>query len=190
MKRPVVGAVTRGCRPGQGRIVLPDEIVISRAEPADAERFLTLVDALADYEKLDRPDAAARARLVRDAWGDSPRFEAILAQLNGEAVGYAIIFETYSSFLALPTLYLEDLFVTPDARSKGIGTRMLQYLAAEAVRRGCGRMEWIVLDWNELARGVYRRIGAREMTEWVFCRLTGTELTRLAAESVDGRSDA
>ncbi|MBM3458694.1 MAG: GNAT family N-acetyltransferase [Armatimonadetes bacterium] len=157
---------------------------VRRAGPDDADRFLALVEALAEYEQLDPPDRAAQARLVADGFGDSPRFEPYLVDVEGHAVGYAIVFETYSSFLARPTLYLEDLFVLPTARGQGAGGALLRYLAAEAVRRGCGRMEWIVLDWNELARGVYQRIGAQEMEEWRFCRLTGEALQTLAARHV------
>ncbi len=156
------------------------EVVIRRAAPSDAGVFLALVRALAEYEELDPPDADAEQRLIADGFGATPRFESYLAEVSGEVVGYAIVFETYSSFLARPTLYLEDLFVLPTARRQGAGRALLHYLAAEAVRRDCGRMEWIVLHWNELARGVYRRIGAEEMQDWCFCRLSGDALRRMA----------
>ncbi|HEU4752786.1 MAG TPA: GNAT family N-acetyltransferase [Armatimonadota bacterium] len=156
--------------------------VVRRAGREDAGVFLELVCALAEYERLPPPDAEARARLVEHGFGERPRFDAYLVEVEGEAVGYAIVFETYSSFLAQPTLYLEDLFVRPEARGQGAGRALLRHLAAEAVRRGCGRMEWVVLGWNELARNVYRRIGARELEEWRFCRLAGSELQALAAE--------
>jgi GNAT superfamily N-acetyltransferase len=119
---------------------------------------------------------------VEHGFGPQPRFETYLAEIDGDAVGYAIVFETYSTFLARPTLYLEDIFVRPESRRRGAGMALLRHLAREAVARGCGRMEWTVLDWNELAQGVYRKIGARMLDEWRFCRLTGDALYRLAAE--------
>lgn len=152
-------------------------VTVRPATSADADAFLSLVDALADYEKLARPDEAARARLVADAWERTPsRFEAYLAWDDGEAVGYAICFETYSSFLARPTLYIEDLFVTPSARGKGAGRALFDFLQAEAKRKGCGRMEWVCLDWNRLAIDFYARRGAQHLTEWRYYRLDGAAL--------------
>lgn len=154
---------------------------IRRAAAADADTFLSLVDALADYEQLARPDADARARLINDAFERTPpRFDPFLAWIGDTAVGYAIVFETYSSFLARPTLYLEDLFVLPDARRAGVGSAFFEHLAAEAVRRDCGRMEWVVLDWNTLAQDFYRKKGGTHLTEWQYYRLTRDELERLA----------
>jgi GNAT superfamily N-acetyltransferase len=146
-------------------------IAIRPAGPADADTLLELVDALADYEKLRRPDEAARTRLRRDGFGENPRFRAYLGEADGEPVAYAITFHTYSSFLALPTLYLEDLFVLPDARGKGVGSALFRHLVQEAVREGCGRMEWVVLDWNRVAIDFYERQGARRLTEWYTYRL-------------------
>jgi GNAT superfamily N-acetyltransferase len=159
-----------------------DGITIRRAGPEDAETLLELIRALAEYERLPPPDAEARARLLEHGFGPQPQFEAFLAEQGGAAIGYAIVFETYSTFLARPTLYLEDLFVRPEARRQGAGKALLRTLAAEAVARGCGRMEWAVLDWNELARGVYRRAGAAMLDDWRLCRLTGEALRRLAEE--------
>jgi GNAT superfamily N-acetyltransferase len=155
-------------------------ITIRPATPDDADTFLVLVDQLADYEKLDRPSPEARGRLVADAFGPRQRISVFLGELNGTAVSYAIVLETYSSFLALPTLYLEDLFVVPDARRHGIGGAFFRFLAGEAVRRGCGRMEWVVLDWNELAIGFYDKLGARRMTEWYTYRLHAEQLQEIA----------
>jgi GNAT superfamily N-acetyltransferase len=159
---------------------MTDAIHIRPATPADGETFLTLVDALADYEKLGRPTPEARQRLLNDAFGERQRISVFLGELNGRAVGYAIVLETYSSFLALPTLYLEDLFVVPDARRFGMGRAFFKALAAEAVRRGCGRMEWVVLDWNQLAIDFYDKLGARRMTEWYTYRLTAEQLGEIA----------
>lgn len=159
---------------------MSERITIRAATPGDADTFLALVDQLADYEKLDRPSPEARGRLVADAFGPRQRISVFLGELDGTAVSYAIVLETYSSFLALPTLYLEDLFVVPDARRHGIGRAFFRFLAGEAVRRGCGRMEWVVLDWNELAIGFYDRLGARRMTEWYTYRLTAEQLGEIA----------
>jgi GNAT superfamily N-acetyltransferase len=160
---------------------MPDRVHVRPAVPADAETFLSLVDALADYEKLDRPTPEARERLIRDGFGESPRFQAYIAELDGRAVGYAITFETYSSFLALPTLYLEDVFVLPEARRQGVAGAVFRRLASEAMDRGCGRMEWAVLDWNRLAIGFYEKMGARRLSDWYTYRLTGDQLRDIAA---------
>jgi GNAT superfamily N-acetyltransferase len=105
-----------------------------------------------------------------------------MAELDGAAAAYAITFESYSSFLALPTLFLEDLFVLPDARKHGIGRAMFRFLAGEAVRRGCGRMEWVVLDWNQLAIDFYDKLGARHMKDWYLYRLTADQLKEIAGD--------
>jgi GNAT superfamily N-acetyltransferase len=156
-------------------------VTIRPAAAADAESWLALVDALADYEKLDRPRPDARERLVRDAFGPAPRIWVWIAEAEGRAVGYAIVCETYSSFLARPTLYLEDLFILPEARRGGIGRAFFRILAAEALRRGCGRMEWVVLDWNQLAIDFYEGLRARHMKEWYTYRLTAEQLAEIAA---------
>ena len=148
--------------------------------PADVPVLLALIDALADYERLTRPDEEARARLSADAVASSPRFEALLAEVDGQVVGYAIFFPTYSTFLARPTLYLEDLFVRPEARGRGAGAALFAACAAEAVRRGCGRMEWQVLDWNTPSIAFYERRGARRMAAWLPFRLEGDTLLAAA----------
>ncbi len=150
---------------------------------ADVPALLALVDALADYEHLPRPDKGARERLSRDAVAVPPRFEALLVDLDGATVGYAIYFETYSTFLARPTLYLEDLFVRPEARGRGAGAALFQACAREAVRRGCGRMEWQVLAWNELALGFYARWEAQPLDDWRPFRLTGEALRRAGEQA-------
>ncbi|MDZ7342896.1 MAG: GNAT family N-acetyltransferase [candidate division KSB1 bacterium] len=155
---------------------MADSILIRRAVREDAPILLDLIEALADYEKLPRPTPEARERLIRDGFGERPRFEAFLAELGGQTVGYAFIFETYSSFLALPTLYLEDIFVMPQARRQGVGKALFEFCAGEAARRGCGRMEWVVLDWNKPAIDFYRRYGAQALREWCLFRLTAEQL--------------
>lgn len=155
-------------------------ITVRRAERADAEIVLSLIDALADYERLDRPDPEARERLVADGFERTPpRFEAFLAEEDGTPVGYALVFETYSTFLARPTLYIEDIFVIPEARGRGAGSALFAHLAEESLRRGCGRMEWVVLDWNRLALDFYERRGATRLREWQTYRLTQDDLARL-----------
>ena len=160
---------------------MPHAVTVRPATPADGDTWLALVDALADYEKLDRPTPEARARLLNDAFGPEPhRIWVYMAEVGDRTVAYAITCETYSSFLALPTLYLEDIFVLPDARRDGVGRTMIRYLAGEAVRRGCGRMEWVVLDWNQLAIDFYDKLGARRMTEWYTYRLTSEQLRQIS----------
>ena len=159
------------------------DLRIRRATGTDAGDLLGLIDRLADYERLARPDPEARERLVRDAFGDRPRFDAYLADLDGEAVAYALVFESYSSFLALPTLYLEDIFVLPERRRYGIGKALLAFLAGEALRRGCGRMEWMVLTWNEPALRFYDALGARRLDDWVTYRFQREDLERLVGRA-------
>jgi GNAT superfamily N-acetyltransferase len=146
--------------------------VVRRAVADDAQAILTLVEALADYEKLTPPAPDARERLVADLFGPKPRIECWLAFLDGYPVGYAFTFETYSSFLALPTLYLEDLFVIPEYRGRRAGYALFTTVLEEAKRRGCGRMEWSVLDWNRLAIDFYQRLGGVHMQNWQLYRIT------------------
>jgi len=134
--------------------------------------FVDLINALADYEELDRPDGAAIARLRVDAFGERPRFEAFVAYLDDVPVGYAICFETYSSFLAKPTMYLEDLFVLEGKREHGVGSALFDHVLKMARDRGCGRMEWQVLDWNMLARDFYHHREAQWMKQWLPYRIT------------------
>lgn len=154
-------------------------LFIKKLSEEDFEAFFSLIVALADYEKLTPPDLDAKARLKRDAFSARPKFEAYLAFLNGAPVGYAIIFETYSSFLAKPTLYLEDLFVLPSARKQKVGFGLFKFLIKLAVERGCGRMEWQVLNWNQLAIDFYERLGATHQQNWLPYRLTEEQLSNL-----------
>jgi GNAT superfamily N-acetyltransferase len=149
---------------------------------SDIDTFLDLIDALADYERLPRPEADARRRLTDDALADPPRFSVLLAEADAQVVGYAVYFFTYSTFLAWPTLYLEDLFVTPAARGKGAGLALFRACAAEAVRNGCGRMEWQVLTWNRPSIDFYERLGARRLEDWHPFRLDQAGLAALIAQ--------
>lgn len=147
-----------------------------------AAAFCRLVVALAEFEQLPPPDEAAQARLVEDALGEKPRIEVWLAFVNEDAepCGYMVLVETYSSFLALPTLYLEDLFVLPERRKGGVGGTLLKKVVSLAHERGCGRVEWTALDWNVNAQQVYeQRIGAKRMSEWFLYRMTREDMQRL-----------
>ncbi len=155
---------------------MQDDLSLRPIGADDIPAFLDLIDALADYERLPRPDADARQRLGVDALAQPPRFEVQLAEVDGKTAGYALYFMTYSSFLARPTLYLEDLFVRPDVRGRGAGAALFRWCAAEAVRRGCGRMDWQVLAWNAPSIAFYERQGARSLTEWLSYRLDGEAL--------------
>ena len=145
--------------------------VVRKAVASDASAILALIDALADYEKLARPTAEARERLTNDLFGPKPRIECFVAFMDGYPVGYAIVLETYSSFLALPTLFLEDLFVLEEYRKRRVGRALFETVLEEARRRGCGRLDWNVLDWNQVAIDFYRRLGAKHMAEWDLYRI-------------------
>jgi GNAT superfamily N-acetyltransferase len=159
--------------------------VIRAARPEDGPAYIELVRGLAAFERLEPPDDAAAARLLEHAFGPRPRYELLVVELDSRLVGYAVFFETYSTFRALPSLFLEDLFVHEAARGRGIGKALLTTLAQQAAQRGCGRVEWSVLDWNVHAQSFYRSLGARILTEWHLCRLDGDALLSLA-----GRRDA
>ena len=156
-----------------------------RIEPAterDIPLILEFVQGLAEYEKhLDRVEAT-EDRIRKTLFGAEPAAQVVFAYDNDTPVGYAIFFYTYSSFVALPGIYLEDLFVKPEARGKSVGRELLRYLARVAKEKGCSRIEWAVLNWNEPAIGFYKKLGAVPMDEWDVYRLSGTELDRLAAE--------
>ncbi len=136
---------------------------------SDAKAFTDLVKGLAKYEKLKPPSPAACRRIVADI---GPRIRVLLCESEGKSVGYAIYFFTYSSFLARPTLYLEDLFILPEHRRGGAGAKFFAALLREARRAHCGRMEWMVLDWNAPAHRFYEKLGARRLREWVPYRMS------------------
>jgi GNAT superfamily N-acetyltransferase len=121
--------------------------------------------------------------LARNLFGERRMAEVVIAEVVGEAVGFALFFHNFSTFLGQPGIYLEDLFVRPEARGRDVGTQLLAFLARLAVERGCGRLEWAVLDWNESAIGFYRRLGARTLADWSVLRLSGDALVDLAERS-------
>lgn len=156
-------------------------LTIRKAGGADADLVLRFIQALAEYEKLKGPDAAGEERIRRFGWGERPRFEVLLAFEDQTPVGFALYFYQFSTFEARPTLYLEDLFVYPEHRGSGYGKALLAALAREAVAHECGRMDWMVLDWNQPAIDFYKRLGTEVMTEWRLCRLKGAAIEALAA---------
>ena len=166
-------------RRGRGAPAAP-RFNIRRGRPDDAATIVRLIRGLAEYERLAHQVEATIGRVRRHGFGRRPYFETLICRRGGRAVGFALYFFTYSTFLGRPSLYLEDLFVLPEERGNGAGRALLRALAKVAVRRGCGRMEWTVLDWNRPAIGFYRRLGAKLHTEWVLTRLTGVPLRRLA----------
>ncbi len=155
---------------------------IDRATPEDIPLLLELIGDLAEYEKLRHEAVATAAGLHAALFGPERVAYAVIARMDGDAAGFALYFYNFSTFLGRPGLYLEDLFVRPNWRRHGIGRALLVELARIAVARGCGRMEWAVLDWNEMARRVYRAAGAVPLEEWTIFRLTGAPLTALAGE--------
>jgi GNAT superfamily N-acetyltransferase len=153
---------------------------IRAATPADVPQILAFIRGLADYEKLSADVTATEEKLHATLFGARPAAECVLAFADGAPAGFAIFFTNYSTFLAQPGLYLEDLFVSPGFRGRGIGKAILLHLARLANERGCGRMEWAVLDWNEPAIAFYESLGARRLREWQICRLTGAALQQYA----------
>ena len=151
------------------------------AQPADVPLILQFIRGLAEYERLADSVVANEALLTETLFGERPYAEVLIAEWSGAPAGFALFFHNYSTFLARPGIYLEDLFVDPAHRGRGIGKALLVRLAQLAVERNCGRLEWSVLDWNEPAIGFYRRLGAIAMDEWTTNRVTGEALERLAA---------
>ena len=154
---------------------------LRQANVGDVPTIASLIRELAAYEKLLDRVSLDEERLGRHLFGDRPYAEVVLAEVDGEATGFALFFHNYSTFLGRPGIYLEDLFVRPEQRGGGVGRALLTHLARLALDRGCGRLEWSVLDWNEPAIGFYRRLGATANSEWTGYRLEGEALERLAA---------
>lgn len=156
---------------------------IEGATESDVPLILSFIKELAEYERLSHEVSATVERLRANLFGERPVAEAIIGYERDEAVAFALFFHNFSTFLAQPGLYLEDLFVQPHARGRGYGRAMLSHLARLAVARGCGRMEWAVLDWNEPAIRFYRNLRAQPMDEWTTFRLTGDSLRQLASRT-------
>jgi GNAT superfamily N-acetyltransferase len=160
-----------------------DPAAVREARPEDVPLLLELFRELAEYERLEHELHATEERVREALFGDRPAAEALIAERGPEVAGYALFFPTFSSFLAVQGVWLEDLFVRPAHRKGGVGSALLAAVAARVRERGGERLEWAALDWNELALGFYRRIGAQTMNEWITHRLVGEELTRLAGEA-------
>jgi len=146
-------------------------VVIRAARREDGAAIVALIEALAEFEHLPGPSDEAKTRLVEHGFGARPWFESLVAEEDGAVVAYAIFLTTYSTFVAKPTLFLEDLFVHPRVRRRGIGTALMQRLRALAVERDCGRFEWTVLDWNAGAQAFYAKLGAERLDAWRICRV-------------------
>jgi GNAT superfamily N-acetyltransferase len=159
---------------------VPMPCSLRSATAADVPLILDLIRGLAVYEKLAHEVVATEDALRRTLFGSPPAAQVVIAEVDGQPAGFALYFFNYSTFLAKPGLYLEDLFVKPEFRGGGTGKALLLHLAKIANARGCGRMEWSVLDWNEPAIKFYEALGARRMKEWQICRLTGPALTQYA----------
>lgn len=157
-------------------------IVIRPAVREDTGRILAFIRELAEYEKLAHEAVADEAGLAQQLFGPTPRAEVLIAEVDGEAAGFALFFHNFSTFVGKPGLYLEDLFVRPQYRGFGLGKRLMVRLAKIARDRDCGRFEWSVLDWNTPAIDFYRTLGAVGMDEWTGQRVTGDALTALAAQ--------
>jgi len=159
---------------------------IRPAAPADSATLFRLIAALAEYEKLTHLVEATPEKIQNALFGDRPHAEAVLVEVETDggrqAVGFALFFHNFSTFLAKPGLYLEDLFVEPAWRGHGLGKALLRHLAGIALARGCGRFEWSVLDWNQPSIDFYEAMGADVMPDWRICRVTGDALTKLGGQ--------
>jgi GNAT superfamily N-acetyltransferase len=158
-------------------------ISIRPATSSDVATILGFIRSLAEYEKLSHACIATENLLREHLFGPKPAAEVLIATLDEKSVGFALFFPTFSTFLAKPGIYLEDLFVLPGARGRGVGKALLIEVARIAVNRECGRLEWAVLDWNEPAIGFYKSIGAVPLDDWTTYRLTGETLSRVAGRT-------
>ena len=150
-------------------------------QPADVSTIFNLIRGLAEYERLSHEVVGTEKLLHEHLFGSKRYVEVLLAEADGRAVGFALFFHNYSTFLTRPGIYLEDLFVLPEERGRGYGKALLTALGRLAVERGCGRLEWSVLDWNEPSIQFYRSLGAIGLDEWTINRVTGEALTRMAS---------
>ena len=155
-------------------------VTIRTAQPADVPEILNFIRALGEYEHLSAEVVATEEALHATLFGEHPYAEVVIADCDRVAAGFALYFHSYSTFLAQPGIYLEDLFVYPAYRRRGVGKALLRHLAGLTLTRGCGRLEWSALDWNRLAIDIYLQLGAEAMSEWSTYRLTGRALKRLA----------
>jgi GNAT superfamily N-acetyltransferase len=155
------------------------DLQIRSATPEDIPQILAFIRELAEYERAPEQAIAKGEDLMRDGWGKEPKFRVVIAEWQGTPAGFALFFYNYSTWQGQPGLYLEDLFVRPAFRGKGIGKALLLHLAQIAVRENCGRFQWQVLDWNTPAIDFYKSLGARVLDEWLTMRVEGEALERL-----------
>jgi GNAT superfamily N-acetyltransferase len=159
------------------------DISVRAPTPGEMPQVLAFIRELARYERLEHQVVASEADLAAALCGERPYAEVVFGCLDGVPVGFALFFHNFSTFLGKPGIYLEDLFVRPEARGRGVGERLLAWLARTALERGCARLDWAVLDWNEPSIGFYRRLGATAQDAWTGYRLTGAALAALAARA-------
>jgi GNAT superfamily N-acetyltransferase len=180
--KPAPGGARTRAEPGEGLKTEKTNMRfrIRRGTARDIPAILKMIQGLAEYERLTHEVSATAARLRRHGFGSKPYFETLICTRGRTVVGFALYYFTYSTFLARPTLYVEDLYVLPEERGKGAGKILLSAMARVARGCGCGRMEWAVLDFNRPAIQFYKRIGAKLRKEWILTRLTGVQLRRLA----------
>ena len=164
-------------------------VIVRPANRADLPLIATLIRDLAAYEKLAHEVRFDEVSLGKHLFGSHPMAEVLIGEVAGEAQGFALFFHNFSTFEGAPGIYLEDLYVRPEARGAGLGKALLAHLAATAVQRGCKRLEWSVLDWNAPSIGFYKNLGARMMDEWTIMRVDGAALQQLGAEQL-GAGDA
>ena len=157
---------------------MPTSLNLRPATAEDVPTLFRLIRALAEYENLAHAVTGSEAALRQHLFGDRPYAEAVLAEMDGQAAGYALFFYNYSTFLTQPGLYLEDLFVLPEYRRRGIATALLSHLVERAIAEDCGRLEWSVLDWNASAITFYKKMGAEVLPDWRICRVAGEALHR------------
>lgn len=162
------------------RQALSAQVEIRAAEPADVELILSLVMRLAEYERAPDQVKGSPTLLADALFGETPSAEAVIAELDEEPVGFALFYRTFSTWECRPGIWLEDLYVPPEHRRNGVGGALLAHVAAVAVRRGCTRLEWAVLDWNEPALGFYRKLGAKQLDDWITHRLDEPSLQAVA----------
>lgn len=156
-------------------------LTLDAATPADVPILLTLIGELAEFERLAHEVVVTEASLCEALFGDKPVVETLIARVDGDVAGFALYFHNFSTFLGRPGLYLEDLYVRPAFRGQGVGRGVLVHIARLAVARGCGRMEWSVLNWNRRAIGFYESLGARPVNDWTVYRLDRSALDALQA---------
>ena len=159
---------------------MAESCTVTAATAADVPVILSFIRELAEYERLSHVCVATEEALRDHLFGPRPAAEVLIARVGRAPAGFALYFGTFSTFLGKPGIYLEDLYVRPDLRRQGVGAALLRHLAAIAVQRGCGRLEWAALDWNEPAIQFYEKIGAVKLEEWTAFRLTGASLQRFA----------